>query len=219
MEGLMRLEWNPVTTIGPRKTTDDSIKQFFDAGQGNLVIMDMSEHRENITEAERLDLLGDWEATRSVGKIRKHKDLKDPHESKRRLKLVSYEPLVPDRSGNPEIPLWLAVDIARIEGRPVPDTSWEFEGQERVDGVYLPQDSLDHMRLRLEYIDLKTFLMAFQNNDPMKIETARKMRLVQAYLSKGRKRAPELAEMDVDPNAQVARLQCADLFDLDYHHH
>eukprot|EP00873_Tetraselmis_striata_P028544 jgi/Tetstr1/448808/TSEL_036042.t1 len=74
MEGLRRLEWNPVTTIRPGKTNDDSIKQFFDAGQGNLVIMDMSEHHENITEAERLDLLGDWEATRSVGKIRSHKD-------------------------------------------------------------------------------------------------------------------------------------------------
>eukprot|EP00873_Tetraselmis_striata_P010837 jgi/Tetstr1/431101/TSEL_020817.t1 len=99
---------------------DDIEEWFFDAGQGNLVTMDMSEHHKNITEAERLDLLGDWEATRSVGKIRKHKDLKDPDESKRQLKLVSYEPWVPDRSGNPEIPLWLAVDI---EGRPVPDTS------------------------------------------------------------------------------------------------
>eukprot|EP00873_Tetraselmis_striata_P010836 jgi/Tetstr1/431100/TSEL_020816.t1 len=66
----------------------------------------------------------------------------------------------------------------------------QFQGQERVDGVYLPQDSLDHVRLRLEYIELKTFLTAFQNNDPRKIEAAgRKMRLVQAYLSKGRKRA------------------------------
>eukprot|EP00873_Tetraselmis_striata_P040691 jgi/Tetstr1/460955/TSEL_006107.t1 len=55
--------------------------------------------------------------------------------------------------------------------------------------------------------------------DAGKIEAARKMRLVQAYLSKGRKRARELAEMDIDPNAQVARLHCADLFDLDYHHH
>eukprot|EP00873_Tetraselmis_striata_P017302 jgi/Tetstr1/437566/TSEL_026238.t1 len=40
MEGLMRLEWNPVTTIGPGKTNDDSM--VFDTGQGNLVIMDMS---------------------------------------------------------------------------------------------------------------------------------------------------------------------------------
>eukprot|EP00873_Tetraselmis_striata_P028545 jgi/Tetstr1/448809/TSEL_036043.t1 len=95
----------------------------------------------------------------------------------------------------------------------------QFQGRERVDGVYLPQDSLDHVRLRLEYIELKTFLTAFQNNDPRKIEAARNMRLVQAYLSKGRKRARELAEMDIDPNAQVARLHCADLFDLDYHHH
>eukprot|EP00873_Tetraselmis_striata_P045463 jgi/Tetstr1/465727/TSEL_010352.t1 len=77
----------------------------------------------------------------------------------------------------------------------------------------------DHVRLRLEYIELKTFLTAFQNNDPRKIEAARKMRLVQAYLSKGRKRACELTEMDIDPNAQVARLHCADMFDLDYHHH
>eukprot|EP00873_Tetraselmis_striata_P045467 jgi/Tetstr1/465731/TSEL_010356.t1 len=77
----------------------------------------------------------------------------------------------------------------------------------------------DHVRLRLEYIELKTFLTAFQNNDPRKIEAARKMRLVQAYLSKGRKRARELKEMDIDPNAQVARLHCADMFDLDYHHH
>eukprot|EP00873_Tetraselmis_striata_P040039 jgi/Tetstr1/460303/TSEL_005603.t1 len=200
MECLRRLEWNPVTTIGPGKTNDDSIKQIFDAGQGNL--------------------------------IRSHKDLKDPDESKRQLNLVSYEPWVPDRSGNPEIPQWLAVDIARIEGRPVPDTSWEVAQtmpwrpvaalpmrSERVDGVYLPQDSLDHLRLRLEYIELKIFLTAFQNNDPGKMEAARKMRLVQACLSKGRKRARELAEMDIDPNAQVARLHCADLFDLDYHHH
>eukprot|EP00873_Tetraselmis_striata_P017517 jgi/Tetstr1/437781/TSEL_026435.t1 len=163
-----RPEWNPVTTIGPGKTNDDPIKQFFDAGQGNLVIMDMSEHHENITEAERIDLLGDWEATRSGGKIRKHKNLKDPDESKsRQLKLVS----------------------------------------------------LDHVRLCLEYIEPKTFLTAFQSNDPMKIEAARKVRLVQAYLTKGRKRARELAEMDIDPNAQVARLHCANLFDLDYHHH
>eukprot|EP00873_Tetraselmis_striata_P003702 jgi/Tetstr1/423966/TSEL_014577.t1 len=165
MEGLRRLEWNPGTTIGPGKTNDDSIKQFFDAGQGNLVNMDMSEHHENITEAERLDLLGDWEATRSVARSdRTSKGLKDPDESNRKLKPVSYEPWVPDRSGKLEIPLWLAVDIARIEGRPVPDTSWE-------------------------------------------------------RISKGRKRARELAEMDIDPNAQVARLHCADLFDLDYHHH
>eukprot|EP00873_Tetraselmis_striata_P015664 jgi/Tetstr1/435928/TSEL_024810.t1 len=216
MEGLRRLEWNPVTTIGPGKTKDDSIKQLFDAGQGNL-------------------------------------------------------PWVPDYSGNPEIPPWLAVDLARIEGRPVPDTSWEvaqtmpwrpmaalpmrtydryyihlggvasssfttnfmgtsvpavsllgktfgggekvleqwepwndllivmhFQGHERVDGVYMLQDSLDHMRLRLEYIELKTFLTAFQNNDPRKIEAARKMRPVQAYLPKGRKQARELAEMDID---------------------
>eukprot|EP00873_Tetraselmis_striata_P020587 jgi/Tetstr1/440851/TSEL_003091.t1 len=207
-EGLKRLEWNPVTTIGLGKTNDDSIKHFFDAGQGNLVIMDMSEHHENIIEAERIDLLGDWEATRSVGKIRSHKDLKDPDE----------------------------------KGRPVPDTSWEtfgcsekvlqqwelwndllivmqFLGQERVDGVYLPRDNLDHVRLRLEYIELKTSLTAFQNNDPMKIEAARKMHLAQAYLSKGRKRAHELAEMDIDPNVQVAQLHCADMFDLHYHHH
>eukprot|EP00873_Tetraselmis_striata_P022858 jgi/Tetstr1/443122/TSEL_031178.t1 len=118
--------------------------------------MVMSEHHENIAEAERLDLLGDWEATRFVGKIRKNKDLKDPDESKRQLKPVSYEPWVPDRSGNPEIPLWLA---------------------------------------------------------------ARKMRLAQAYLCKDRKRARELVEMDIDPNTQVARLNCADLVDIDYHHH
>eukprot|EP00873_Tetraselmis_striata_P003736 jgi/Tetstr1/424000/TSEL_014611.t1 len=93
------------------------------AKQVKVVIMDMSKHHENITEAERLDLLGDWEATRSMGKIRSHKDLKDPDESKMRLKLVLYEPWVPDCSGNPEIPLWLAVDIARIEGRPIPDTN------------------------------------------------------------------------------------------------
>eukprot|EP00873_Tetraselmis_striata_P044550 jgi/Tetstr1/464814/TSEL_009553.t1 len=99
-EGLRRLEWNPVTTIRPGKTNDDSIKQFFDAGQVN-----MSKHHENITEAERLDLLGDWEATRSMGKIRSHKDLKDPDESKMQLKIVLYEPWVPDCSGNPEIPL------------------------------------------------------------------------------------------------------------------
>eukprot|EP00873_Tetraselmis_striata_P012297 jgi/Tetstr1/432561/TSEL_021932.t1 len=80
MVGLKRLEWNPVITIGPWKTNEDSIKQFFDASQGNLVIMDMSEHHENITEAERLDLLGDWEATRSVGKIQS--DLENPDESK-----------------------------------------------------------------------------------------------------------------------------------------
>eukprot|EP00873_Tetraselmis_striata_P010166 jgi/Tetstr1/430430/TSEL_020240.t1 len=79
-----------------------------------------------------------------------------------------------------------------------------FHGQERVDGVYLPQDILDHVRLRMEDIELKTVLTAFQNNDPKKIEAARKMRLVQAYLSKGRKRAREVAEMDIDPNAQVA---------------
>eukprot|EP00873_Tetraselmis_striata_P037584 jgi/Tetstr1/457848/TSEL_004250.t1 len=140
MDGPKLLEWNPVTTIGPGKINDDSLKQFFDAGQGILVIMDVSEHHENITEAERLDLLGDREATRSH-KVRSHKDMKDPDESKR------------------------------------------------------------------------------QNNDPRKIEAARKTRLVQAYLSKSRKRARELAEMDIDPNAQVARLHCADIFDLDYHHH
>eukprot|EP00873_Tetraselmis_striata_P032911 jgi/Tetstr1/453175/TSEL_040192.t1 len=95
-DGLMRLEWNnPVTTIGRRKTIDDSIKQFFDAGQGNLVIMDMSEHHENITEAERLDLLSDWEATRSVGKIRSHKDLKDPDESKRQPETGVVRPMGP----------------------------------------------------------------------------------------------------------------------------
>eukprot|EP00873_Tetraselmis_striata_P010167 jgi/Tetstr1/430431/TSEL_020241.t1 len=159
------LPHNAEVAVG-RKTNDDSIKQFFDAGQGSLVIMDISEHHENITKAERLDLLGDWEATRSVGKILKHKDLKDPDERKRQLKLVSYEPWVPDRSGNPEIPLWLAVDLARIEGRLVPDTSWEY-------------------------------------SDPKKIEAARKMRLVQAYLSKGRKRARKLAKMNIDPNAQA----------------
>jgi len=42
----------------------------------------------------------------------------------------------------------------------------QFHGQGRVDGVYLPEDSLDHVRLRLEYIELKTFLTAFQNNEP-----------------------------------------------------
>eukprot|EP00873_Tetraselmis_striata_P021661 jgi/Tetstr1/441925/TSEL_030132.t1 len=205
MGSLRRLECNPVTTIGPGKTNDDSIKQFFDTGRGNLVIMNMSEHHENITEAERRDLLGDCEAIRSVGKIRSHTDLKDPNTSIRQLKLVSYEPWVPDRSGTLEIPPWFAVDIVHIEARPVPDTSWE--------------DSLDRARLRLEYIELKNFLTAFRKNDPRKIEAARKMRLVQAYPSKGRKRARELAEMDIDPNAQVARLQCADQFDLDYHHH
>eukprot|EP00873_Tetraselmis_striata_P015043 jgi/Tetstr1/435307/TSEL_024226.t1 len=194
MVGLKRLEWNPVITIGPGKTNDDSIKQFFDASQGNLVIMDMSEHHENITEAERLDLLGDWEDTRSVGKIQSHKDLENPDESKRQLKLVSYEPWVPDRSGNPEIPLWLAVDIARIEGRPV---SARHQLGGCADDVLASSGGLAHAY----------------------IEAGRKMRLVQASLSKGRKRASELAEMDVDPNAQVARLHCADLFDLDYHHH
>eukprot|EP00873_Tetraselmis_striata_P042064 jgi/Tetstr1/462328/TSEL_007334.t1 len=109
------------------KTNDDSFKQFFDAGQGNFVIVDMSEHHDDITEAERFDLLGDWEATRSVGKIRKHKDMKDPDEIKRQLKLVSYEPWVPDHSGNPEIPLWLGADLARIEGRAVPDTHGSSE--------------------------------------------------------------------------------------------
>eukprot|EP00873_Tetraselmis_striata_P006523 jgi/Tetstr1/426787/TSEL_017002.t1 len=225
MQGLRWLEWNPVTTIGPWKTNDDSIKQFFDACQANLVIMDMSEHHENITEAERLALLGDWEATRSVGKIRKHKDLKDPDESKRQLKLVSYEPWVPDRSGNPEIPRWLET----FGGSEKMLEQWEpwndlliviqFQGQEQVDGVYLAQDSLDHVRLRLEYIELKTFLTAFQYNDSRKIEAARKMRLVQPYLSKGRKRDRELAEMDIDPAAQLAQLHCADMFDLDYNHH
>eukprot|EP00873_Tetraselmis_striata_P018834 jgi/Tetstr1/439098/TSEL_002963.t1 len=80
--GLVLEEWNPVTTIGHGKTNDNSIKQIFDAGQGNMVITDMSEHHENITEAERRDLLDDWEAKLSVGKIRKHKDPKDPNESK-----------------------------------------------------------------------------------------------------------------------------------------
>lgn len=45
------------------------------------------------------------------------------------------------------------------------------------------------------------------------------MRLVQALLSKGRKRARELEGMNIDPNAQMARLHCADISDLDYHHH
>eukprot|EP00873_Tetraselmis_striata_P009486 jgi/Tetstr1/429750/TSEL_001927.t1 len=251
MEGLRRMEWNPVTTIGPRKTNDDSIKQFSDAGQGNLVIMDMSEHNENITEAERIDIVGDWDATRSVGKIRSHKDLKDPDESKRQLKLVSYEPWVPDRSGNPEIPpLWLAVDIARIESRPVPNTSWEVAQTipwrhvaalpmrtydryyRHLGGVASSSFTINSMGTSApavsllgktfggseKYIELKTFLTAFQNNDPGKIEAARKMRLAQAYLSKGRKRVRELAEMNIDSTAQVARLHCADLFDLDYHH-
>eukprot|EP00873_Tetraselmis_striata_P001760 jgi/Tetstr1/422024/TSEL_012888.t1 len=167
---------------------------FFDPGQGNLVIMDISEHHENITEAERLDLLGHWEATRSMGKIRKHKDLKDPDESKRQPKLVSYEAWVPDRSGNPEIPLWLAVDIARIEGRPVPDTSWEVT-------------------------QTMPYLASSGGLAHAYIEAARKMLLVQAYLLKGHKRARELAEMDIDPNTQVARLHFADLFDVDHHHH
>eukprot|EP00873_Tetraselmis_striata_P036965 jgi/Tetstr1/457229/TSEL_043877.t1 len=51
--------------------------------------------------------------------------MKDPDESKRKLKLVTYEPWASDRTGNPEIPLWLAVDLARIEGRAVPDASWD----------------------------------------------------------------------------------------------
>eukprot|EP00873_Tetraselmis_striata_P026723 jgi/Tetstr1/446987/TSEL_034445.t1 len=53
--------------------------------------------------------------------------MKDPDESKMKLELaVSYEPPpVPDRSGNPGIPLCLAVELAPIEGRPVPDTNWE----------------------------------------------------------------------------------------------
>eukprot|EP00873_Tetraselmis_striata_P040686 jgi/Tetstr1/460950/TSEL_006102.t1 len=69
MNGLKRLEWNPATTIEHGETNDASIKQLFDAGQGNLVTTDMSEHHENIAEAERSDLLGDWEATRSVGVV------------------------------------------------------------------------------------------------------------------------------------------------------
>eukprot|EP00873_Tetraselmis_striata_P042682 jgi/Tetstr1/462946/TSEL_007894.t1 len=94
MDGLKRQEWNPVTTIGPGKTNDDSIKQFLDAGQGNL------------------------------------------------------------------------------------------------------------------------------NNDPMKIEAARMMRMVQAYLSWARKRARELAEMDIDPNAQVPDFTaCTCLISTTTHHH
>eukprot|EP00873_Tetraselmis_striata_P018833 jgi/Tetstr1/439097/TSEL_002963.t2 len=85
-----------------------------------MVITDMSEHHENITEAERRDLLDDWEAKLSV-------------------------------------------------------------------------DNQDHVRLRLEYIEVKTFLTAVQKNDPKRIEAARKIRLVQAYLSNGRKRAREFA--------------------------
>eukprot|EP00873_Tetraselmis_striata_P038890 jgi/Tetstr1/459154/TSEL_004601.t1 len=139
--------------------------------------MDMSEHRENITEAERGNLLGDRETTRSVGLIRKHKDPKDPDESNMQLKLVQYEPWVPGRSDNLEIPYGLRLISPASKAAPFPTPTRR------------------------------------------KIEAARHMRLVQSHLSKGRKRARELTEMDIDPNAQVARLHCADFFDLDYQHH
>eukprot|EP00873_Tetraselmis_striata_P042162 jgi/Tetstr1/462426/TSEL_000678.t1 len=179
--------------------------------------MDMSEHHENITKAERLDLLGDWEATRSVGKIRSHKGLKDPDESNRKLKPVSYEPRVPDRSGKLEIPLWLAVDIARIEGRPVPDTSWEVAQTMPWRPVAaLPMRTYDRYYRHLGGVASSSFTTNFMGTS---VRRCRVPRLVLAYLSKGRKRARELAEMDIDHSAQVARLHCADLFDLDYHHH
>lgn len=291
MEGLRRLEWNPVTTIGPGKTNTMGFKQHFDAKQGNLVIMDYSDRADDYDEHSRRDLLGDWELTRFVGRVRSHKDLDHKDVTKRTLKLVQYEPWVPDKDGNPDIPLWLAVDVARLEGRPVPDTTWEvaqrmpwrpvaalpmrtydrfyrdlggvarssfttnfmgtavpalktlgktFNGtegvlevyaqwtdllivmqfeapEERTEGVLLPQDSLQHCALRLEFMELKASLVKYQNNDARKVAAAKAAKAARAKHRNG-KRPRGRDAIHADPDEQLDRLHCSDFFGLDYHH-